>query len=441
MTKTKRITAAIAMLLVSATLLATASYAWFAMNTQTSADGFEVEAYTDSLYLEIKNDETGSDWGMATTVTENNVADLRLITPSLFKNNTIVTFDTPTAASGNYEGENTVYYKKVLSDSSTQGNSVYNYIKATDLVATSETAGLYKKPTFTLKVQHGEPDAQTTYYSFDTTTHEYSVVAAPTDVYGLYTMDTAAEAADALYDGSSKYYKLENDKLVAVIDLTLGTDLSDGYCTIANETAAPTKSSGSETFYLKNTTNGDYSYIGSIPANTVVSEYLFWGRAYSTDAAAVQENNTLNIIGDGRNTYYLTKTLYLQCAEGTNNASNLMVDDIVVGGATNVLTSTLRVLIVATSSADAESPKRISACLYDAGEDTYTYSNGTNLFDTVLGNEQEQITVDVYIYFDGTDADAKNSIVAGELLNGQTIEIKFGINELSYNPQIEPSVE
>ena len=55
--------------------------------------------------------------------------------------------------------------------------------------------------------------------------------------------------------------------------------------------------------------------------------------------------------------------------------------------------------------------------------------------------EQEQITVDVYIYFDGTDADAKNSIVAGELLNGQTVEIKFGINELSYNPQIEPSVE
>jgi hypothetical protein len=55
------------------------------------------------------------------------------------------------------------------------------------------------------------------------------------------------------------------------------------------------------------------------------------------------------------------------------------------------------------------------------------------LFSTLLGNEAETITVEVYIYFDGTDPITNNAQVAGAVLNGQTVEIEFAINELGYN--------
>ncbi len=48
MKKTKKFLIAVCLLLVSATLLGTASFAWFSMNTEVSVDGIEVEAYSDA---------------------------------------------------------------------------------------------------------------------------------------------------------------------------------------------------------------------------------------------------------------------------------------------------------------------------------------------------------------------------------------------------------
>ena len=56
-----------------------------------------------------------------------------------------------------------------------------------------------------------------------------------------------------------------------------------------------------------------------------------------------------------------------------------------------------------------------------------------NLFNKVLGNGDETITVQVYIYFDGTDAVSMNSTLAGGTLNGQTVDIEFAIDNHDYN--------
>ena len=55
--KTKSLFIAICLLVVSATMLGTASFAWFSMNTEVAVDGIEVEAYSDSLFLEISKEK------------------------------------------------------------------------------------------------------------------------------------------------------------------------------------------------------------------------------------------------------------------------------------------------------------------------------------------------------------------------------------------------
>jgi hypothetical protein len=192
-------------------------------------------------------------------------------------------------------------------------------------------------------------------------------------------------------------------------------------------------------YYLKNELdNGeyDYSYVGKNP-ESVVGNFLYWGRAYSNDPEAVQENNTLNIIDESvddegksdATNYYLHKTLYLRQAKGTNNATNLRIEDVRIGGAKNELSNALRVLFVAYSEHDEDT---LVTYTYDPAADKGNAPEVT-LFSTLLGNEAEKITVEIYIYFDGTDADANNAQVAGAVLNGQTVEIEFAIDELTYN--------
>ena len=446
MTKSRRIIISMAMLLISALLLGTASYAWFAMNTQTSVDGFEVEAYTDSLFLEIsQSKEIG--YGVETTFAADS-RDLRLVT-ALYNTGKLVELSVADGT-GTYNATNNgTYYEKVASD---YGTNAYNYIDVTaKLVKASETSGMLMNPTFTLVKVHGAPAGDV--YELDTKTHIFTKVTTE-DAYGYYTVTYTA--AGTYYDGQSTYYieSADGKTLTPATGLVVGSDLSQYYTvTAADADANNARSDGETEYYLVNTVNGksDYSYVGTIPEDTVLNDYLFWGRAYSTDANDVQANNTLQILNptagtgeidpdtnDPRN-YYLAKTVYLRCAEGTNHASNLVIDEVILGGMNNAMTGALRVLFVATSSADADAnatpakPARISTCLYDAGTGAFTYSNGSNLFGTVLGNEAETIRVDIYIYFDGTDEDAKNSTIAGKLLNGQSVEIKFGIDELVYN--------
>ena len=54
---TRKLIPAFAMLLVSAVLMSTASFAWFAMRDTVTASGMEVTASSDTIFLEIKGTE------------------------------------------------------------------------------------------------------------------------------------------------------------------------------------------------------------------------------------------------------------------------------------------------------------------------------------------------------------------------------------------------
>ena len=128
--------------------------------------------------------------------------------------------------------------------------------------------------------------------------------------------------------------------------------------------------------------------------------------------------------------YYLQQTLYIRQAENTNNATNLRIENVTITGAHNPIGDALRILFVATSSSG-----KTTTAHYNPRNDVGD-NNGVEdaiLFDTLLGDAQETITVQIYMYFDGTDAITYTSAINDATLNGQNIEIEFAIDELTYN--------
>lgn len=484
--KTNKILAATAMLLVSVLMLGTATYAWFAMNTRSVANGLTVEAYSDSNFLEISQTGDDDDFEINTTFTEGNTGLLRLVTPKFMKDGEIVTLAVATVTEGRYDGTGT-YYKAVDSDKG-QGKLSYSYAN-NELKEPSATTNMYKDMEFVVVTSDELVTSNDTYYTFSKNTYTladlqnksakgyyvavyYEAATSYSSTTTYYQKNggkfekvadqstvTSANVTDYYvrgngfpspdnntYDGVSYYYKKVNttgaSAYAIVSGLELGSELA-GYYTVSETsvTVADATSNGTSVYYLKNVvtdaagnTYTDYSYIGTVPADTILANYLYWGRAYSNDPEAVQKDNTLNIINEATDasTYYLYKTLYLRQAEGTNNASNLRIEDVRIGGAKNELSNALRVLFVAYSEHD---PDTLVTYIYDHENDNENGNSAESkvLFSTLLGNEAETITVEVYVYFDGMDADANNAQVAGAVLNGQTIEIEFAIDELNYN--------
>ena len=438
MLKNKRILVAVAMLLISATLLSTASYAWFAMNTRVSANGLQVGAYSDSLFLQISKDNSAYD----TEITYNATPSyLRLTTASLHAGYEYVTFTTqPTPATGAYNLGTTYYVK--------DGN---NYLVADTSAlnsAASPTTDLYKDPTF-VRVTTDTP-ATGTFYSYDAPFDTYVKhdITIATSVLGWYQLTSDVEAAGSTYDGTGVYYAVEGNNLVNVTHTLYTADSVDGlgYFTMGTVSdpvnATTTKGDGTTEYYIKNTKDGgdvEYTYVGTVPNGIRLDQHLFWGKAYSSKHDDVEEDNTITLVPENVNEtlddYRLATRMYIRLAEDSNDAENLRIAGIKVGGATNPLDNALRVLIVATSSANTT--KNVAYMLFDADGSVITHNNGVNsnanLFDKVLGNADEVITLDVYIYFDGTDAVSMNTSLAGGYLNGKTVDIEFAIDELDYN--------
>ena len=495
MKNTNKIAAATAMLLVSVLMLSTATFAWFAMNTRSNADGLTVEAYTDSNFLEIKNDEADAEFGIDTTFTESNVGILRLVTPKFFNTAEMVTI-APTQASGEYADENVDYYK--LADSDMGAGAKFNYIYANgELELASSLVGLYTGFDFEIVTSDAKVTTNDHYYKrvankyvlearmgesakgyykpvyyakyadgstyqhgneyFNLVQGEYVKVDTSngfnngqTDVsmyyYKVHGVPAALDVENGVtprYTGEGVYYSLDTatNTFSVVSNLKVGTDLSAYYTLEVTNYSAAAHNANVEYYLANELENGeyDYSYVGKND-NAVVGNYLYWGRAYSNDPTKAQENNTLNIINpngtndDAVTNYYLAKTLYLRQAEGTNNASNLRIENVRIGGAKNELSDALRILFVAYSEHDEDTLVKYT---YDPANDNGAESKV--LFSTLLGNEAETITVEVYIYFDGTDPVANNKQVAGAILNGQTIEIEFAIDELDYNKVQQPN--
>lgn len=436
--KTKRLLLAVTLLLISAVLLSTASFAWFSMNTTVTVSGFELEAYSDALFLQISDERDGSYDTSLDLSSE--AASRRLVTLGRLTSGGLVIEATEITDGRRYSSSDpsvgdVSYYQRVLTDE-TRSDTYEgdNFICIDDkLRDASSVAGYYNftkgQISFTVVSNPAAVyDGTGTYYKKEGNTYcqlSSEDLAQGDALRGLYTVTLGtAEAEDARYDGTSLYYAQDTDgDLSPVGSLTLGTRL-DGYYTV-REVRTSTEADGETKFYLKNS-RGDYVCIGTLAQGTDLTDYLFWARAYSASMSEVQASNTLNVLKEhGLDNYYLHDTLYLRSAPGANPSSHLRVGAVHVDG-DDSLTQAVRVLFVATNGAG-----EVSRALYNHRTGTITHLDGDVLFDSVLGDAQEIVQVEVYVYFDGTDDAAKTQDVR---LSGQTVSVEFDIDRPSYAP-------
>lgn len=78
MKMTRKLIPALVMLIVSAIMLSTASFAWFANNTTVTATSMTVKANTDVKFLQI-TDETKTAWGKTANAKNESALDLNLV--------------------------------------------------------------------------------------------------------------------------------------------------------------------------------------------------------------------------------------------------------------------------------------------------------------------------------------------------------------------------
>ena len=457
MKKTKRLLVAICLLIVSATLLGTASFAWFSMNTEVGVDGIQVEAYSDSLFLEISKDNTT--YNTSVDFSSNGEVVLRLAKHGFVGD--IYTLEI-TSAEGYYEtpdagAETPVYYKLVAATS----DSFEKYVKAVldvDYKLGTSLVGLYENLNFEKVLTSTKAVDGVDYY--DLVAGKYVpvdvvvTVGSETDVKGYYKLTETPEAlaegnyGENNYNDEDQYYVVDEDGVFANITSTLelGTDLSVFY--EIEETRIENATAVTGDVYIAGTgaVTDEYALLGTYPTDTTtdISDALYFGRAYSDVIADGDQTDTLNILKDltaANGTYFYKETVFVRNALNTNDSKNLTAT-ITVGGTENEIAKALRVLLVVT---DVESGNRVNTVYYDNVDRESVYGQGENIIDVLLGNQQETLKVDIYVYFDGTDAVAQNSpavdnegntvatgIQAG-VLNGQTVSIAFNIDGHAYN--------
>ena len=388
-------------------------------------------------------------------------------------------FDEATPVVDYYEAFDQLYVKGKAENANTVDTYVANNYIAVSYEDASSVAGLYKNPAITrietaLKYQAyvaatGTYVAGVAYYAYDngsytsldTTTgfvagetpmssyyvantaeyyaqgtmagqHTYTKVTNLADgasLKGYYTISGAPQYADALYDGVSYYYEKDEDSFALVTNLD-AADSFEGLVALEAEALELTAIEGvdaandAENVAVYAADAYGYSYVGEYTEGADILNEVYWARAYSAASDKYAAATPLNVIKSGLDNYYLKKTVYLRCAENTNDASNLKIENVIVKGPATDFNESLTILFVATSSSG-----ETTAVTF---QNTVTGGiNNTVLFDKLLGNARETVTVDMYFYYDGEYAEVMTDNVPE--ISGQSIEIKFAIDGPSYN--------
>ena len=354
------------LVVVLAVVTSTASYAWLAINTMARLRGFEVGAMSDSLYLEISQDAT-EDYG------------------------TKVSFDkTMYLSIGGTRELSLVSYGQVPTEGA---------IKICKTQVDLLNAGLYGSDEGTY-VGGGQRFYQPSGSAIAGGMYNF------VDVTGNLTEGDSIIGYYVVEESDDAYQKAQDDTGSDYVKNHLGEDL-----------------------YYVMTDRGDghydYSCIGSFDLGETLAGRLYWGYATSNDNQDAEPDNIMNVVSMDVPTdeYCLKKTVYLRGAGGTNDASDLKISAVEIGGRQNYLTGAMRIMFVATS---------------DRGRSvTTTYNHRKpgefdgRLFDEIFGDRRETVTVDIYIYFDGRDEGAHND--NADFITSQTVNVHFSISDHRYN--------
>ena len=327
-----------------AVLTATASFAWLAMNSSAGVRGIEIEALTDSLFLEISVDP---DAGYDTSVSFNS---------NVFLNDEISNTD---------DRLSFITYRKIPSQGA---------LRITTVRLTSGT-----------------------------------------------------------YNGSGRYFKAVQSDIGgnsnSYVDITHTLSEGEslvGYYTVNRGSWYQVSDTGDYNYYYEEMKPGntiDYICIGKVPDGERLADRLIWGYAVSDDLGDAQGDNAISVISFDYppKEYRLHRTVYLRCAEQTVSAKNLKVDSVKIEGR-SYLEDTIRSMFVAKSGSGETVTK------------FYSHRNPENfdgtLFANLMGDRKEVVTVDMYVFFDGSDPDAYGQ---DSVYTKSDVTVKFAIDDHDYN--------
>lgn len=438
--KNRRILVSVAMLLLSAVLLSSASFAWFSMNTTVEVDGIEFEAYSDSLFLEISATSATAGFTPNDITVENSKKALRPVAYGYigeFGVDGKVYSIQVEEADGYYTDESINYYEVQIkgdaNDTKVDAN-VLDYICINDkLEITEDISAYYVLGAGGLQFKaNTDPNYSGALYA--KVGNDYVLQNAPEQKLGLYYVVSNIANGNAQYLETNQYYKAEdNGDYCLVNGIHAGSHLKGYYTVTATEVNNPT----SGTYYIMNTDNDFVAFA----AHAVEDEGLdgYWYRGYSENIDATDPNadagNISGVIGgmDAQDSdYVLFDTFYIRMAEGSANATNLRISDVTVKGSDDeyALTKAVRVIFICTSSTGEE----VARIFYNNETGKFT-KLGTNEESTLIdanliGNTGEVITVDMYVYYDGTHA----SVATHDALNlsGHAIKVGFEIDKPAY---------
>ena len=178
-----------------------------------------------------------------------------------------------------------------------------------------------------------------------------------------------------------------------------------------------------QNYYYKHERVGgsvDYVCVGSFAEGEILSGRRYWGYAIADTEQSAEEDKMLNVVSidlpkDG---YALKKQVYLRAAGGSLDLRDLKVDSIKVKGLRNYLTDAMQIMFVARSSFGGED----IVFFYDHGSPELFHGE---LFDYMLGDRAETISVDIYIFFDGTHTNAYSE---NSVMSNHSVEICFTVD-------------
>ena len=253
--------------------------------------------------------------------------------------------------------------------------------------------------------------------------------------HDLITEETAESLGftGGVYGGIGRVYRREAsqigipDDAYSYVDITETLSLGDsvvGYYRVNDSDIYNTTASNGETVYHyrhEREFGIDYVCVGSFSTGDLLSNRMYWGYAISDDESSAQGERMLNIVSvdvpaEG---FALHKTVYFRTANASANLSNLRIEEIKIEGLRNYLTDAMRILFVAKSSRTKEQ----IVTMYDYEHPEYFDGK---LFGTILGNRSEIITVDVYIFFDGTH---ESTFTKNGVLSNHSVDVLFSVDK------------
>lgn len=206
--KMKKLIPALAMLLVSAILLGTSTYAWFSMNTTVTATGMQIKAVSDDTYLLISATNTTAGAIQTENSTEADVSADYLTVPEIFPASPALT-----AAEAGYL---TTAGKKVDGTAiTTAGVQVDNAAKA-ETVTNWFTAKAIDPTAATIKTDTARQLISFTDYAIIDDFY-LTVAAGSNDAYDLTVTSTITQAGAGADVSAVKYLIVTDDGGYAAI--------------------------------------------------------------------------------------------------------------------------------------------------------------------------------------------------------------------------------